>query len=163
VRSSSLSSVPTSVYIILSKVVLVVMLLIHCFDGLTSSSLLLSVLFEAALGGHGSLTAAVLLAIVITVSSLNKSVVGFAGRSGKVADQDFSEFIVIVCCLLSQRGTVEKWFDLRLILGHVKSICSSIKDLSGLRVLNESVCVVNVVGCVVVGLDLGHLYWLLLT
>lgn len=65
--------------------------------------------------------------------------------------------------LLSQSGSVENWFDLRLILGHEKSICSSIEDVSGLRVLCESVGVVNVVGGVVVGLDLGHLYWFLLT
>lgn len=64
---------------------------------------------------------------------------------------------------MSQSGTVEKWFDLRLILGHL-TIISSFKDVSGLRVLYESVGVVNVVvGCVVEELDLAHCYWLLLT
>ena len=43
VRSSSLSSVPTRVYIVLSKVVLAVVLLERSLDGLNSSILLLSI------------------------------------------------------------------------------------------------------------------------
>ena len=63
---------------------------------------------------------------------------------------------------MSQSGTVEKWFDLRLILGHL-GIVSSIKDVSGLRVLYEVVGVVDVVVSAVVELNLAHCYWLLLT
>ena len=133
--------------------------LVHCLDGLASPGLLLSVLLEAALRCHCSF-GAILLAIVITNASLDEPAVRLAGIGGDVVDEDIAEAIVAVGCLwlLSQRGSVENLFDLRLILGHVKSICSSSENFGGLRVLCEGVHVVDVVAGVVESLDLGHFY-----
>lgn len=77
VGSSSLSSVPMRVYIILSKVVLVVVLFVHGFDGLASPSLLFSLHSGACLCGHCALAVCILLKALIAVSSLDKSAVRF--------------------------------------------------------------------------------------